>query len=76
MSVAKRCARRVRSLLPERREACVRNTAVVRCMVVCMEERRVDVGVLPGEERNVGSSAREGRPVLGGQGWWGADGAW
>jgi hypothetical protein len=54
----------------------VRKTAVVCCIVRCIESRRVEVGVEPEELRNVSISAMESRPMFSGAGWCGAEGEW
>lgn len=65
-----------RLALPEARESCVRNTAVVFCMVVCMSKRRDEVGVEPAESRKVVTSLMESRPMLFSEGLWDAPGVW
>ena len=61
---------------PVERESCVRKTAVVRCIVSCIEARRVDVGVEPEELSIVSISRMEERPMSDGAAWWGVAGAW
>jgi hypothetical protein len=57
------------------RVSLVRNTAVVCCMVRCMESRRVEVGVEPEELRNVSISEMESSPMFEGTLWCAAEGA-
>lgn len=64
------------SWLPCERESWVRKTAVVCCIVRCIESRREEVGVLPEELRTVSISAMESRPIVAGALWWGEEGAW
>jgi hypothetical protein len=61
---------------PFERESWVRNTAVVCCIVRCIESRREEVGVLPEELRTVSISAMESRPIVSEALWWAAEGAW
>ena len=70
----KSCSISVRCSFPLAREAWVRNTAVLVCMVLCIEARRVDVGVLPFEDRKEVSSSMEARPMVGGEVVCGLDG--
>jgi hypothetical protein len=61
---------------PVERVSLVRNTAVVCCIVRCIESRRVEVGVEPFELRKVSISEMESKPMLSGTMWWAAEGAW
>jgi hypothetical protein len=75
--VEKRFSVARRSAFPWEREVWVRNTAVVCCMVRCMESRREEVGVFPEEEvRMVSISLMESRPMVEGAEWCAADGGW
>jgi hypothetical protein len=61
--------------LPEASDSCVRNTAVVFCIVFCMSERKEEVSVEPAESRKVVISLMEARPMSFSYGLWDAPGA-
>jgi hypothetical protein len=75
MSDRKACSVAFSSALPLDKESWVRKTAVVCCIVRCMESRKVEVGVLPEELRKVLISVMEGRPMFEGVWWCAAEGA-
>jgi hypothetical protein len=54
---------------PSESDSCVRNTAVVDCMVRCMAARSEAVELSPDEDRMVFISLMEGRPIDGSVGW-------